>query len=88
MCLAVPAQIVACDGDQAVADLHGNRVTVARTLVPEAGVGDWVLIHAGFAIAKLEPQEAMATFAVLRELKSVEVSTPAPAAEAPRKEAR
>jgi hydrogenase expression/formation protein HypC len=69
MCLAVPAKIVECDGEQAVADLHGSRVRVACTLVPDAAVGDWVLIHAGFAIARLEPQEAEETFAVLRQIE-------------------
>jgi hydrogenase expression/formation protein HypC len=69
MCLAIPAKIVACDGDEAVADLHGSRIRVARTLVPDAAVGDWVLIHAGFAIARLEPQEAEETFAVLRQIE-------------------
>jgi hydrogenase expression/formation protein HypC len=70
MCLAVPAKILNCDGEQAVVDLHGSQLRIARTLVPEAGVGDWVLVHAGFAIARLEPQEAEETFAVLRKLDS------------------
>ena len=69
MCLAVPAQLVACDGDEAVADLHGNRVRISCLLVPEAKVGDWVLVHAGFAIQRLEPEEAQKTFAVLEDLQ-------------------
>jgi hydrogenase expression/formation protein HypC len=88
MCLAVPAQIVACDGDQAVADLHGSRLTIATTLVPEAGVGDWVLIHAGFAIAKLEPREAQETFAVLRQLDPGRAAAAGPTPGAPREEGR
>jgi hydrogenase expression/formation protein HypC len=69
MCLAVPAKIVECDGEEAVADLHGSRIRVACMLVPDAAVGDWVLIHAGFAIARLEPKEAEETFAVLRQIE-------------------
>jgi hydrogenase expression/formation protein HypC len=68
MCLAIPAKIVTCEGEEAVVDLHGSKVRIARTLVPEATVGDWVLVHAGFAITRLEPQEAEETFAVLRQL--------------------
>jgi len=67
MCLAVPAQLVARDGDEGVADLHGNRVRVTTLLVPEARVGDWVLIHAGFAIQRLDARAARRTWAVLRD---------------------
>jgi hydrogenase expression/formation protein HypC len=70
MCLAVPAKIVECEGDQAVADLHGNRVRINTLLVPEAKVGDWVLIHAGFAIQYLDCKSAEETFAVLEDLEA------------------
>jgi hydrogenase expression/formation protein HypC len=69
MCLAVPARIVEQQDEQtATADLHGNRVRVSTMLVPEAGIGSWVLVHAGFAIETLDEAEAQATFAVLRDL--------------------
>lgn len=68
MCLAVPALLVECDEEQATADLHGNRVPVCTTLVPEARAGDWVLIHAGFAIQRLAPEDARRTWAVLNDL--------------------
>jgi len=68
MCLAVPARVTERNGDQAVADLHGNRVPVCVVLTPEASVGDWVLVHAGFAIQRLDAAEARATFAVLDDL--------------------
>ena len=55
-------------GDEGVVDLHGNRVPVNTLLVPEAQVGDWLLVHAGFAIERLEEEEAQATWAVLKEL--------------------
>ena len=66
MCLAVPAHLVECDGSTAVADLHGNRIRISIALVPDARVGDWVLLHAGFAIEKLNVDEARQTWAVLR----------------------
>jgi hydrogenase expression/formation protein HypC len=56
------------DEQTATADLHGNRVRVSTMLVPEAGIGSWVLVHAGFAIETLDEAEAQATFAVLRDL--------------------
>jgi len=70
MCLAVPAEIVERQGDAAVADMHGNRVTVSTALVPEAAVGDWVLLHAGFAIQRLSPEQAKRTWAVLADLEA------------------
>jgi hydrogenase expression/formation protein HypC len=68
MCLAVPAKLIECEADEAIADLHGNRVRISTLLVPQARIGDWVLIHAGFAIQKLEQDQAEATFAVLEDL--------------------
>jgi len=68
MCLAVPAQLVSMEAGRGVADMHGNRVEVSTLLVPEARVGDWVLMHAGFAIQRLEPEAAERTWAVLDDL--------------------
>ncbi|MAE67214.1 MAG: HypC/HybG/HupF family hydrogenase formation chaperone [Phycisphaeraceae bacterium] len=69
MCLAVPAKLIDCDGQEGVADLHGNQVRVNTLLVPEARTGDWVLMHAGFAIQRLDEHEAEATWAVLDDLQ-------------------
>ncbi|MCG8511327.1 MAG: HypC/HybG/HupF family hydrogenase formation chaperone, partial [Rhodospirillales bacterium] len=70
--LAVPAQLVDCDHNEGLADLHGNRVKVSTLLVPEAKQGDWVLVHAGFAIQRLDEEEAKATFGVLEDLMDAE----------------
>lgn len=67
MCLAVPGKVVECHGDEAVVDLQGNRLRVSRVLTPDAEVGGWVLVHAGFAIAQLEEQEAHETWDYLRQ---------------------
>jgi len=66
MCLAVPGKVMERDGDQAVVDLQGNRLTVSTMLTPEAGPGDWVLIHAGFAITQLEEKDALETWEYLQ----------------------
>ena len=72
MCLAVPAQLVKCDQSQAVADLHGNRVQVSTALIPDARQGDWVLVHAGFAIQKLDGDDVRESWAVLEDLRAAE----------------
>lgn len=68
MCLAVPARIIELKGDEAVADAIGNRIQIKTTLVPEAKIGDVVLIHAGFAITILDLEEAKKIWALLEEL--------------------
>ena len=67
MCLAVPAKVVECEGDGAVVDLQGNRLGVSTVLTPGVGRGDWVLVHAGFAIAQLDEQEARETWDYLQQ---------------------
>lgn len=70
MCLAVPAKVVELDDGSAVADMHGNRVTVSTALVADVAVGDWVLLHAGFAIQRLDENEAKKTWSVLADLEA------------------
>ena len=53
-----------------MADLHGNRIRISVALVPDVQVEDWVLLHAGFAIQKLEFDEASQTFRALQELSA------------------
>jgi len=69
MCLAVPAQIEKMDNDRGTVALDGNRTEVILSLVPEAAVGDWVLVHAGYAITVLEPEEAKETYDLLKEME-------------------
>jgi hydrogenase expression/formation protein HypC len=68
MCLAVPAKLVSCTGATGLADLHGNRVQVSTMLVPDAIPGDWVLIHAGFAIQRVSEQDVKLTWDILKDL--------------------
>lgn len=72
MCLAVPAQLISCDDMEAEADLHGNRVRISTHLVPEAKAGDWVLIHAGFAIQLMDEQSLQETWAILEDIRHAE----------------
>ena len=68
MCLAVPAQIETIAGERATVALGGSRSDVLLALVPEATVGDWVLVHAGYAITQLDPAEAKETYQLLVEM--------------------
>ncbi len=68
MCIAVPTKIEAIEGNKATVALAGARARVAIDLVPEAKVGDYVLIHAGFALTIVDEAEAKETFAILRDL--------------------
>jgi hydrogenase expression/formation protein HypC len=67
MCLAVPGRIIECRASEAVVDLQGNRVGISIALTPEVTVGDWVLIHAGFAISPISEPDALETWDYLRQ---------------------
>ena len=70
MCLAVPGKIIEIKETQTplgIVDFQGSRVEASLAMTPDAGVGDWVLVHAGFAIAQLDDEEAQATFESIAE---------------------
>ena len=68
MCLAIPARIVELEKDNAVVDAMGNRWKAKTTLLPEAKLGDLVLIHAGFAISLVDEEAAKETWQLLAEI--------------------
>lgn len=68
MCLAIPARIVELKGDNAIVDAMGNRYKAKTTLLPEAKIGDLVLVHAGFAISLIEEEEAKKTWQLIAEI--------------------
>lgn len=69
MCLAIPARITAIDDPgQARVDYMGSEVRTNLSLLPQAKVGDWVIIHAGFAISLLDEEEAQETLRIFREI--------------------
>ena len=71
MCLAIPAQVVSIEGDMmAIVELSGVARTVSLDLVPETRVGDYVIVHVGFAIQRLDELEARETLSLLDELAS------------------
>ncbi len=69
MCLAVPMKIVEVRPDRiGVAELEGSRQEVNLSLVPDAGVGSYVIVHAGFAIERMNEHEANTILAVFEEM--------------------
>jgi hydrogenase expression/formation protein HypC len=72
MCLAVPGRILSKEGTVGIVDIRGNRMRAGLALVPEAAVGDWVLVHAGFAITKVTPQDAEETNKLLEQMGELE----------------
>ena len=74
MCLAVPARIIELNEDRAVVDALGNQWNARTTLLNDVKVGDIVLVHAGFAISKVDEEEAKETwelFAQIDEFKDL-----------------
>ena len=68
MCLAVPAKILSIQDALAKVELSGVTKDVSLMLLPEAQVGDYVLVHAGFAMQKVDEKEAEETYALLNEM--------------------
>jgi hydrogenase expression/formation protein HypC len=69
MCLAVPAKITRLeDSGQGTADYMGSEVKANFSLVPKARPGDWVILHAGFAISLLDKKEARETLRLFKEM--------------------
>jgi len=68
MCLALPMRITAVDGTLATIASAGLEQRASLMLLPDAKVGDYVLVHAGFAISVLDEAEANETLELLREI--------------------
>jgi hydrogenase expression/formation protein HypC len=71
VCLAVPVRIVSIDGDEAETEIAGVRRRVSIAFTPEAKVGDYVLLHTGYAIGVIDEAEAEETLKLLEEIASL-----------------
>ncbi len=70
MCLSIPAKIVDIDGEYATVSFGGNSYRAGLQLLGNLEVGDYVLLHAGFAIQKLDQGEAEETLRLIDEMNS------------------
>lgn len=71
MCLAIPAKLVRIENGIGTIDMEGTRREVSLLLIEEPRIGDYVIVHAGFAIHRIDEAEAMESLKVLREMASL-----------------
>ena len=79
MCLAVPGKIIQISGDNDLSrmgkiDFAGIQKDISLAYLPEANINDYVIVHAGFAIALIDQQEALETLKAFQELENFETS--------------
>jgi len=72
MCLAVPVRIVSIEGTNAEVEIGGVRRQVSLWLTPEARVGDYVLLHTGYAITVIDEAEAEQTLKLFEEMATID----------------
>jgi len=79
MCLAVPVRVVELrDNDAAMVDLGGIRKEISLALVDDVAVGDYVILHVGYALARLDPAEAERTLALFAQAGLAGADDPSP----------
>ena len=67
MCLAIPSKITRIENNMATIDVDGVQREASLLLLEDAGVGDYVIVHAGFAIQKIDEEAALETIEFLKE---------------------
>jgi hydrogenase expression/formation protein HypC len=76
MCLAIPVRIQEIEGSEALVEIGGIRRKISLVLVPEAELGQYVLVHAGFAIGVLDENEAQETLKLFEEMAAFDDKQP------------
>lgn len=69
MCLSIPAEIIEVNGDEAKVSISGNIYSANISLVEDADIGDYILLHAGFAIQKISEEDAQITLGLMKEME-------------------
>lgn len=72
MCLAVPMKLVHIEGNKGVVELSGVKKEVSLNLLRKVQIGDYLIIHAGFAIEKLDEEEAKKNLAIWEEIDNLQ----------------
>ncbi len=93
MCLAVPGKVIEIEGDDpafrsGLVDFCGIRKTVSLSFTPEVQLGDYVLVHVGFAISRIDEEEACRTFEYLKHIGALVEEGLAPPPEVQQTEGR
>ena len=68
MCLGIPGKIIKIDGKMAIVDIEGVTRQISLQLMENVAIGDYVLLHSGFAIQKMDEDEAKETLTLLRQV--------------------
>ena len=68
MCLGIPMKVLGINGNEAVAEVGGVQKNIRLDLLEDVQVGEFVLIHTGFAIERMDPQEAAETLELIRQV--------------------
>ena len=68
MCLGIPMKVIERKGNEAVAETGGIRKNIRLDLLEDVNIGDFVLIHTGYAIEKLDPSEAQETLELIKQV--------------------
>jgi len=76
MCLAIPAKIIAINGEEAVVEMDGVRRTAVVSFVKDARIGDYVLLHAGFAIRKWSEEDVREYNEIMQAIKQADEAAP------------
>jgi len=69
MCLSIPAEVLSIDGDMAEVSVGGTMYNASIRLIEDVDVGDFILIHSGYGIAKIDEAEANDTLNLMQEIK-------------------
>ncbi len=72
MCLSIPAKVLSIEGDKAKVSVGGAEYDASLQLIDNVKIGDYVLLHTGFAIQKLDEEEAMETIRLINELGEID----------------
>ena len=72
MCLAVPAQVKSIHDHEAEVEIGGTSYRASIWLTPDVKIGDYVLLHTGYAISVIDEEEAQETLRLLREISDIE----------------
>ena len=71
MCLAIPMKLIKIEGERGIVEMGNVQREVGLQLMEEAQIGDYLIIHAGFAIQRLDEKDALETLALFREMENL-----------------
>lgn len=71
MCLSIPAKVEKVDGEMAIVSVGGTQYNASLQMVDDVDIGDYILLHTGFAIQKISKEEALETLKVFEEFEDL-----------------